>query len=551
MNRLTDQQLLAAYAERHEEAAFAELVHRHIDLVHSAAVRMVCDSRLAEDVTQNAFVELARNATKLCDRPVLSGWLHCTARNLAANVVRSEVRRRVREQEAVAMNEVLSSTPEASWEEIAPHLDAALADLSEADRDAVLLRYFERKSAQQMAEVLGVSAEAAQKRVNRAVERLRDFFSRRGVSVGASGLVLALSANAVQSAPAALATAVSTAATLVGTTVVPAAAITATKAIAMTTLQKALITGTVVVLAGAGIYEGRQAANLRRQMNTLTERQAPLTEQIRQLQRERDEARNQPAAVREEGNRPAADAAELLRLRGMAGVARRATAEAEQLRAQLARQASAPATNPVLTAMTDAMQQAMERRAGTRLDRLKALLQLTPEQTDAAREILLRQARAMAVGMQQAMSGKFDKDEIARARSTAGNVDDQIKALLTPEQLASFPAYKQGEAAQDASTAANQELLQLQSTLRLKPEQLDGVYAALYQATVDQLNGSSNQKFANEGEAMQWGLDQKAKALETVLTEDQLQAYRKDQAAQARLFKDLIQKLESSRAAAK
>ncbi len=159
--------------------------------------------------------------------------------------------------------------------------------------------------------------------------------------------------------------------------------------------------------------------------------------------------------------------------------------------------------------------------------------------------------RVVSVGMQQAMTGKFDKDEITRARGQAGSVDDQIKALLTPDQLASFPAYKQEETAQDASTAANHELLQLQSTLRLKPEQLDGVYAALYEVTVDQLKETDKQKFANEGEAMQWALDQKAKALETVLTVDQLQTYRKDQAAQAKLFKDIIQRLESSRAAAK
>ena len=203
-------------------------------------------------------------------------------------------------------------------------------------------------------------------------------------------------------------------------------------------------------------------------------------------------------------------------------------------------------------AMTDAMKQAMERRVETRLERLKAILQLTPEQTDAAREILMAQARAVSVGMQQAMTGKFDKDEIARATGgKSGNIDDQIKALLTPEQLAAFPAYKQEETGQDASNAANQELLRMQSTLRLKPEQLDGVYAALFQVTVDQLNGSNKQKFANEGEAMQWALDQKAKALEPLLTEEQLQTYRKEQAAQAQLFKDLIQKLESTRAATK
>src|SRR5204862_828662 len=137
---------------------------------------------------------------------------------------------------------------------IAPHLDAALGELSEPDRDAVLLRYFEKKSAQEMAERLGISDEAAQKRVSRAVERLREFFAKRGLTVGASGLVVVISANAVQAVPVGLAVAVSTAAALAGTTIAATATAIATKAVAMTTLQKTIVTATVAILAGAGIY---------------------------------------------------------------------------------------------------------------------------------------------------------------------------------------------------------------------------------------------------------------------------------------------------------
>ena len=204
MNQLTDQQLLREYAERRSEAAFAELVRRHIDLIYSAALRMVCDPHLAEDVTQGAFVALARSAPQLSERAVLSGWLHRTAQNLAVKTVRTDVRRRAREQEAAAMNELLANESDAAWEHIAPHLDAALGELNEADRDALLLRYFERKSAHEMAQTLGINDEAAQKRVNRAVDRLREFFTKRGVTVAASGLVVVISANAVQAAPVGL-----------------------------------------------------------------------------------------------------------------------------------------------------------------------------------------------------------------------------------------------------------------------------------------------------------------------------------------------------------
>jgi RNA polymerase sigma factor (sigma-70 family) len=199
VNNVTDQQLLRDYAGKKSETAFTELVRRHIDFVYSVALRMVCDVHLAQDVTQGVFLALAQNAGTLTEHPVLSGWLHRTARNLAANTVRSETRRHIREQEAAAMNQLPES--DTTWEIIAPHLDEALGELAEQDRDALLLRYFERKSSRDMADILGTSEDAAKKRVSRAMERLREMFSKRRVTIGAGGLAVLISANAVQSAP--------------------------------------------------------------------------------------------------------------------------------------------------------------------------------------------------------------------------------------------------------------------------------------------------------------------------------------------------------------
>lgn len=185
MNGQADAQLLRAYAETRSDVAFNELVRRHVDFVYSAARRMVCDPHLAEDVTQDVFVALAASAGQLIHRPVLSGWLHRTAQNIAAQTVRTIERRRAREKEAAVMNELLSADSEVSWEHIAPHLDAALGELSEPDRDALFLRYFERKSARDMAATLGVSDEAAQKRVHRAAElALTRIFSADGSIAG-------------------------------------------------------------------------------------------------------------------------------------------------------------------------------------------------------------------------------------------------------------------------------------------------------------------------------------------------------------------------------
>jgi RNA polymerase sigma factor (sigma-70 family) len=321
VNSLTDQQLLHDYSARRSEKAFAELVRRHVDFVFSAAVRMVRDAHLAEDVTQDVFVALAKNARQLTERPVLSGWLHRTAQNLAANAVRSDVRRRVREQESATMNELLSTTPDTSWEQIAPELDTALGELSESDRDALFLRYFERKSAQEMAQILGLSDEAAQKRVNRAVERLRDHFSKRNVTIGASGLAVVISANAVQAAPVGLAASIATAAALAGSAVQTSTLIATAKTIAMTTIQKTIVTAVLAVATGAGIYEAHQAAQWRGQYRALKQEQASLAGQIQQLQRERDEATHRLVSLftENEQTKSGQNTKELLKLRGEVG----------------------------------------------------------------------------------------------------------------------------------------------------------------------------------------------------------------------------------------
>lgn len=329
MDQQTDSQLLRAYAENRSDAAFSELVRRHVDFVYSAARRMVCDPHLAEDVTQGVFVAFAKNARQLTDRSVFSGWLHRTAQNIAAQTVRTIERRRAREQEAVAMNELLAHESDAAWENIARHLDTALGELSEPDRDALLLRYFERKSAREMALTLGTSEEAAQKRVNRAVERLRELFSKRNVTVGASGLVVMISANAVQAAPVGLIVTISTAVSLVGTAIQTSTAIAVTKTIAMTTLQKTLITAAIAVATGAGIYEAHEASILRSQVQTLQQQQASLAEldQLR-MEKERLAARLQANEDELENLRKGRE--ELLRMRGQVGALRQEVADARQ-----------------------------------------------------------------------------------------------------------------------------------------------------------------------------------------------------------------------------
>ena len=208
----SDLQLLARYTRDGVEEAFAELAHRHLGLVYSAALRQVRSPQLAEEVAQSAFTDLARNASKLKPDTILTAWLYQVTRRTAIDVVRREARRQLREQIATEMNALNATT--ADWTHIEPLLDDAMSALDETDRAAVLLRYFENKSLREVGAALGTSDDAAQKRVSRAVERLREFFSKRGITVGASGLLAAISANAVKAAPAGMAAAISTAALL-------------------------------------------------------------------------------------------------------------------------------------------------------------------------------------------------------------------------------------------------------------------------------------------------------------------------------------------------
>jgi RNA polymerase sigma factor (sigma-70 family) len=559
MHETSDAQLLRDYATNHSEAAFRELVTRHTDFVYSAALRQVNSPDVACDLTQSVFTDLARKARSVADKTdgnrSLVGWLHRSTRYAALNHLRDDRRRIANERQA--MEQLLAnSEPAPDWDRIRPALDEALDSLSDEDREALLLRYFKNHDLRRVGQALGVSDDAAQKRVGRAVERLREFFAKRGVTVGGGGLAIVISANAVQAAPVGLSLTISTAAALTGTTLATTATATTIKTIAMTTLQKTIITVTIAAAVGGGIYEARQASKLRGQNQTLQEQQAPLAEQIQQLQRERDEARNQLASIRGEKERLPENTAELLRLRGMAGVARRAIGEAEQLRAQLARQASEATNNPISGTMVDAIKLGGEQQMEGRLSRMTASLHLTAEQAQAARDILMREVRMKSAVVQQGQSGKLDMKEIIRQAIEAGNPDEQIKALLTPDQQAAFPAYRQEEAAHNASLTANQELLNMQSTLGLTAEQTDRVYAALYEVSFNQRTGrtqppSTNPRvlddpLAAQAEAQQWTLNQKTKALESVLTPTQLENYRQQQALKAKLEKEMLDKMQGA-----
>ncbi|HXJ58709.1 MAG TPA: sigma-70 family RNA polymerase sigma factor [Verrucomicrobiae bacterium] len=204
MEPVDDSLLLRQFVEDHSEGAFAALVTRHINLVHSVALRCVGTPHQAEEIVQSVFILLAKKAAQLRHDRALSSWLFQTTRLTARNFVRSETRRHRREQEA-HMQSAWNESGDDVWRKISPLLDDAVARLSEKERQAIVLRFYEERSLHEIGTALEVSTDAAEKRIHRAVEKLRAFFAKRGVSVGAGGLIVALSANAVQAAPAGLA----------------------------------------------------------------------------------------------------------------------------------------------------------------------------------------------------------------------------------------------------------------------------------------------------------------------------------------------------------
>ena len=233
-----DLELLRDYARNKSEEAFAVLVKRHLNLTYSAALRQVRSPQLAEEVSQSVFTDLARNAHRLAPDTILTAWLYQVTRRTAIDVVRREARRQLREKIASEMNALNAmNATAADWTHIEPLLDEAMHALDDTDRAAVLLRYFENKSLREVGDALGMSDDAAQKRVSRAVERLREFFAKRGVTVGASGLVAAITANAVQAAPVGLAVTISAAVALAVLGIPAAAGVGATTGFLGTLLQ--------------------------------------------------------------------------------------------------------------------------------------------------------------------------------------------------------------------------------------------------------------------------------------------------------------------------
>ncbi len=246
----TDQELLHRYAATGDEAAFAEVVRRQIDLVYGVALRVANgEAPLAEEVTQRVFTDLARKARPLSRHETLAGWLHTSARYTALKAIRGEQRRRHREQEASAMQDTATNV-EIDWTQLRPVLDEAISRLHERERAVVVLRFFQDRSHREVGEALGLNENTARKCANRALEKLRKHFGRAGITLSSTLLATVLETHAAETAPAGLAEKIIPASLAGATAGISAGASMLQHLILMSSQIKILLAGALIIAAG-------------------------------------------------------------------------------------------------------------------------------------------------------------------------------------------------------------------------------------------------------------------------------------------------------------
>jgi hypothetical protein len=432
------------------------------------------------------------------------------------------------------MNELLATESGAPypWDTVALHLDAALNELGEADREALLLRFFKHKSAREMAEVLSVSDEAAQKRVSRAVERLREVFVKRGIAVGAGALAGLISANAVQSAPVVLtaqvAAGVFTTATLT----------TTAKVIAMTTLQKALIGTTLVAALGMGIFEAHRASRMREENLALQRRQAA---QIRQLQQERSDATNELAVLRSQLAAVPRNNRELLKLRGETTQLQQDSTELAQLKG--AQKDKASAQSDFKNFVVDQMGSSMTNDALRHLKEMKDTLGLSADQEQQIRTLLLSSVESQVQASLSSINGKLTDELRKQFEESRADENLRMNALLTPEQQSTYQNLKNQQAADATQVFAKREASTMQNELQLSDDQTHAVASIV--ASLPASKGGIADALAPDAREQ---LNFRLQAMSQILAPDQLAAYQQaklveiERAAKSfEMFKSLAQ----------
>jgi len=248
---MNDDELIREFASSRSEQAFRRLVDRHCDLVFSVASRVTQNPDLARDVSQQVFSKLAARPGAVATGVPLSAWLHRTCRSLAIDLVRSEEARRKREV-TLSASPLMNAEPSPDWSALEPVIDSLIDELPELERRAVVMRFYEKRSHGAIGASLGLTEEAARKRLDRALERLRGLLAKRGIATSSAALATILPAHAVTTAPAGLAASLSSTALSTATLTAATATATTSTLIAFMTNKATIAGASLLLLAGVG-----------------------------------------------------------------------------------------------------------------------------------------------------------------------------------------------------------------------------------------------------------------------------------------------------------
>jgi RNA polymerase sigma factor (sigma-70 family) len=451
---IDDATLLHRFAAERSEEAFTEFVQRHLPFVYSAALRRLGgDSHRAEDVAQSVFCAVARDAHRLAQHPVLAGWLYTATRFAASDVLRAEKRRRVREQEAHTMQENSSDTEAAAdWSRLRPVLDAAMDHLSSSDREAVLLRFFQARPFAEIGKTLGLSEEAARKRVDRALEKLRAQLKRHRVASTATALATLLATETISAAPATLAANIAGAAVASGSAAVGAVAL-----MTLTKLQVGIAAAVIVAGGAALVTQQRAIAELRETNVTTQQQMAQVTNEKTALAKAR-----------------ADEELELARLRAeIATLSRRIQDSTPTAPTSATSRTSSSTAIPPSPAAAKSSDPETKARLRRRYDPFLQRYGLTPAQMERFVELKMAiadvQADLQGAMQETGVEGGTAGVEAMRSQLT-GPMWNEIRQLLGEEAFAAYGAYESESAFRLAFiepmlpifTAANAALAQQQ-----------------------------------------------------------------------------------------
>jgi RNA polymerase sigma factor (sigma-70 family) len=399
----SDHQLHERFLREADQRAFAKLVARHLPLVHSVALRVTGNPSAAEDVSQLVFCRLAATRSVIREEVSMAAWLHRASRLAALDFIRSEKRRRKREQIA-AEHQAMNSN--STWEEISPVLDEVIDRLSPPDRALILARYFQGQSHTSIGRTLGLSEDATRMRVKRALEKLRALLTKRGVTTTASALALSLPAHAISPVAASLSAAIST------TALASHTAYTALPLISLFTMttKTVLVSGAILALAVTGIWKATSHVS-----STTRENPAVLAGNER--------THSSGASLREVS--PAENAA----------------SKADDMRVHFNKKG-------------DAMEKEFRDRFKERLDQFEIAVNLSKEQKRrilaaaegdfvAARD-LFSQSEDMRVGGEE-VDGEEGAEEAEVDLTRVDALDRAVVGILTDEQQARYPEFKARE----------------------------------------------------------------------------------------------------------